>query len=206
MSKHCHGSVIKAALSCIALVLAACASTTLTNSWKSPDYKGPALKKLLVVGVSNQPALRRTFEDEFVKELKAVGIDAVASYDFIPEDGQVEEARVTQAVKEAGADGVLITRLVRVDVTAQVSPAYDAPGMRLGYYGGYAGAWRGGFYNPPVVSTTDTLVLETSLYGVNESNLLWSGTTQTFAPTSLKQNMPGFAKVIIAALQKQKLI
>ena len=206
MSKSARRSVLTNVLGAIALILSACASTSLTNSWRDPDYKGPPLRKIMVVGVSSQPVTRRTFEDEFVKELKAVGIDAVASYDFIPEDGQVEEARVTQAVKQAGADGVLITRLVRVDVTAQVSPGYYAPGMGLGYHGGYAGAWRGGFYNPPVVSTTDTLVLETSLYGVNESNLLWSGTTQTFAPTSLKQNMPGFAKVIIAALQKQKLI
>jgi hypothetical protein len=205
MTKHCDGSVIKVALSVIALLaLAACASTSLTNSWSSPDYKGPALKKLLVVGVSNQPAMRRTFEDEFVKELKAVGVDAVASYNFIPEDGQAEEARVNQAVKEAGADGVLITRLVRVDVNTQVAPAYP-PMMGMGFYGGYSRAW-GGFYSPPVVSTTDTLVLETNLYGVSESNLLWSGTTQTFAPTSLKQNMPGFAKVIIGALQKRKLI
>ncbi len=205
MNQHCHGSVIKAALCCIALLaLVACASTTLTNSWKSPDYNGPPLKKLLVVGVSNQPALRRSFEDEFVKELKAAGVDGVASYNFIPEDGQVEETRLKQAVEEAGSDGVLITRLVRVDVNTQVAPAYYPP-MGMGFYGGYTGAW-GGFYSSPVVSTTDTLVLETNLYGVTESNLLWSGTTQTFAPTSIKQNMPGFAKVVIGELQKQKLI
>ena len=53
---------------------------------------------------------------------------------------------------------------------------------------------------------TDTLVLETTLYGVDDSRLLWSGTTQTFAPTNIKQEMQGFAKVIIGALQKHKLI
>ena len=204
ISWHYHGRFVRAFLTSIALVLVACASTSLTNSWSSPDYKGPALKRLLVVGISNQPALRRTFEDEFVKDLKAVGVDAVASYNFIAEDGQAEEARVNQAVKQAGADGVLITRFVRVDVNTQVTPAYP-PMMGMGYYGGYAGAW-GGFYDPPMVTQTDTLVLDTNLYSVDESHLLWSGTTQTFAPTSLKQNMPGFAKVIIGALQKQKLI
>ena len=204
MSRPCHRIVIEAVFLCGALALAACASTSLTNSWSSPDYKGPALKKLLVVGVSNQPALRRTFEDEFVKDLKAVGVDAVASYNFIPEGGQVEEERVKQAVKQAGADGVVITRLVRIDVNTQVSPAY--PPMGMGFYGGYRYAWGGGFYDPPVATTTDTLVLETNLYAVDDSRLLWSGTTQTFAPTSLKDNMPGFAKVVIGALQKKKFI
>lgn len=157
-----------------------------------------------MVGVSDQPALRRTFEDQFVKDLKAVGVDAVASYNFIPEGGRAEEARVDQAVKDAGADGVLITRLVRVDVNTQVTPTYR-PMMGMGYYGGYAGAY-GGFYDPPMVTQTDTLVLETNLYGVDEAHLLWSGTTQTFEPTNLNQEMPGFTKVIIGALQKRKLI
>jgi hypothetical protein len=203
-AEHSRRIVGQAALTSMTLLLVACASTTLSNSWTSPDYKGPPLKKLMVVGVSNQPALRRTFEDEFVKDLKAVGVDAVASYTFIPQDGQAEEARVQQAVKDAGADGVLITRFVRVDVNTQVTPAYP-PAMGMGFYGGYAGAY-GGFYDPPMVTQTDTLVLETNLYGVDESHLLWSGTTQTFAPTNIKQEMQGFAKVIIGALQKHKLI
>jgi hypothetical protein len=199
-----YGSIVRAVLASIALLFAACASTTLSNSWVNPEYKGPPLKKVMVVGVSSQPALRRTFEDEFVKELKAVGVQGVASYNFIPEDGQAEEARISKAVKEAGVEGVLITRFVRVDVNTQVTPAYP-PMWGMGYYGGYAGAW-GGYYDPPMVSQTDTLVLETSLYGVDESHLLWSGTTQTFAPSNLKQEMPGFAKVVIGALQKHKLI
>lgn len=191
-------------LALIALLLGGCASTTLSNSWVNPDYKEPPLKKVMVVGVSSQPALRRTFEDELVKELKAAGVEAVASYNFIPEDGKAEEARVSKAVKDAGVQGVLITRFVRVDVNTQVPPAYP-PTWGMGYYGGYAGAW-GGYYDPPMVTQTDTLVLETSLYGVDESHLLWSGTTQTFAPSNLKQEMPGFAKVIIGALEKHKLI
>jgi hypothetical protein len=203
MSTYRQGSVLKAVLAIIVLAVAACAATKLTNSWSDPNYKGPALKKLLVVGVSSQPAVRRTFEDEFVKELNAAGVDAVASYTFIPEGGRAEEARLTQALKESSADGALITRLIRVDVQTQVSPAFRAPGM--GFYGGYSGAWAG-YYDPPMVSQTDTLVVETNLYGVNDSQLLWSGTTQTFAPTDIKQDIQGFAKLIIGTLKKQKLI
>jgi hypothetical protein len=204
LAKYLHRILALAVLTSLGLLLAACASTTISNSWTSPDYKGPPLKKLMVVAISKQPATRRTFEDEFVKELKAAGVDAVASYNFIPEDGQAEEARVTQAVKESGAQGVLITRFVKVDVNTPYAPAY--PGMMgMGYSVGYAGAW-GSYYDPPMVNQPDTLVLETSLYGVDESHLLWSGTTETFAPTNVKQEMQGFAKVIIGALKKRKLI
>jgi len=196
--------VTRVALALIALFLAACASTTLTNSWKSPEYKGPELKKLLVVGVSKEATTRRTFEDEFVKQIKAAGVDAVASYTVMPEDGKAEEGRLKQAIKDAGADGALITHLVRVDVATQYSPSFY-PAGGLGMYGGYSGAWAG-YYDAPVVSQTDTVVLETSLYSADDSKLLWSGTTDTFAPTSIKENMPGFAKVIIGALKKDKFI
>ena len=204
MATYRHTQVTGLALSFIVLALLGCAATTLKNSWRDPDYKGPPLKKVMVVGVSNQAATRRTFEDEFVKQLKADGVEGIQSYNFIPQDGKAEEAQVKQAVQKAGADGVLITRLVRIDVNTQVAPAYPAaPGM--GFYGGYAGAW-GGYYDPPMVYQTDTLVVDTSLYGLNDSVLLWSGTTQTFAPTDIKKDIEGFAKVIIDALKKQKLI
>jgi hypothetical protein len=70
-----------------ALVLAlvgACQSTTLENSWRDAQYKGPPLKKLLVVGVANQATTRRLFEDGFVKELAEIGVAGVQSYDYIP--------------------------------------------------------------------------------------------------------------------------
>ena len=202
MSKDRGPQIAKLVLSLILLTLVGCQSTTLKNSWRDPDYKGPPLKKIMVVGISKQAVNRRIFEDQFVAQLKAAGVEGVQSYLFIPQDGKADEGTVKEAVQKAGADGVLVTRLVRVDVNTQVTPAYP---VGMGFYGGYAGAW-GGYYDPAMVTTTDTLVVETNLYGLNDSVLLWSATTQTFAPTDLKTDIDAFAKVIIEQLKKQKLI
>ena len=64
MVKYRRTHVARIVLACVALALAGCAATTLKNSWRDPAYKGPPLKKVMVVGVSNQPDTRRTFEDE----------------------------------------------------------------------------------------------------------------------------------------------
>ena len=111
-----------------------------------------------MVGVSKQPSIRRTFEDEFVAKLKSAGVDAVPSYLFIPEDGQVEEARLQEAVKRGNADAVIITRLVRVEKKTEVSPGFyqPAPAVTLGYYGGYSAAWLG-YYEPPRIYQYDVL-------------------------------------------------
>jgi len=34
----------------------------------------------MVIGVTKQASIRRTFEDEFVAELKAAGVNAIPSY------------------------------------------------------------------------------------------------------------------------------
>jgi len=201
MAKSRQTHIARIVLSCLVLAMVGCAATTLKNSWRDPSYKGPPLKKVMVVGVSSQPATRRTFEDEFVKQLQANGVQGIQSYNFIAQNGKAEEGQVKQAVQKAGADGALITRLVRVDVNVQVVQ----PMGFYGGYGGYAGAW-GGYYDPPMVSQTDTVVLETTVWGLNDSVLLWSGSTETFAPTNIRLEMENFAKLIIGALKKQKLI
>ena len=109
------------------LLLAACASTSLVNQWKSPEFSGPPMRKVLVVSVTQQTTVRRVFEDEFAKQLRAAGVEAVPSYTIIPEDGKAEQAVLEKAVQDLGADGVLVTRLMKSEQKTQVSPAYYHP-------------------------------------------------------------------------------
>src|SRR5262245_43588141 len=95
----------------------------------------------MVIGVSKQLAIRRKFDAEFVTKLKQAGVEALPSYLYSPEDGQVDESRLQAAVKQAGADAVVITRLVRVEKKSEVSPGFYQPGP-FGFYGGYSAAWR----------------------------------------------------------------
>src|SRR5690349_11709708 len=72
----------------VASLLYACASTKLINSWRDPKYSGPPLTKVLVIGVTKQAVVRRTFEDAFAHELSGHGAAAVPSYTLIAEDGE----------------------------------------------------------------------------------------------------------------------
>ena len=94
----------------------------------------------MVIGVSKQPSIRRSFEDEFVTQLKAAGVDAVPSYLYISEDGQVE-SRLQAAGKQANADAVIITRLVRGSEKDSSDPGlfYEpVPGLGYGFYDGHS--------------------------------------------------------------------
>jgi hypothetical protein len=191
----------------VAFVLAGCAATKIVTEWSNPDYASPRFKKILVIGVSKQPSIRRTFEEEFVNKLKAAGVDAVPSYLYIPEDGQVDEARLHAAVKQANADGVIITRLVRVEKKTEVSPGFyqPAPAATFGFYRGYSTAWLG-YYEPPRIYQYEVYISETSLYDVTKNQLVWTGTAETTDPGNIGNEIKRYVDIVIDALRSKKLL
>jgi hypothetical protein len=189
------------------LGLFGCGSTKLVNQWENPQHVPARLNRILVIGVSREPGLRRTFEDQFVVKLKEIGVDAVPSYRFIPEDGPVDEGRLQAAVKQAGADGVLMTRLVRVERKTEVTPGYyaPAPAVGFGFYPWYSAGWLG-YYEPPRVYQYDVYISETSLYDVKQNQLVWSGTVQTTAPRDLNKEIERYVTTVIKALKKEQVL
>jgi hypothetical protein len=187
--------------------LSACASTSLDNTWKDPQYGGGPVSKVLVVGISNQASARRAFEDTFAQALTQQGVQVVASYTLIPQDGQIAEEALQKAADQAGVNGVLITRLVgrKTDVYATGSVPPPAFGMRRGYYGYYTGAWVG-YYEPATVQTTDYVIAETTLFRTGAPEPVWSATSRSLELGDVRKATEGFAKTMIAALKKEGLI
>ena len=198
------------AVAILLALLAGCASTSIVEQWQSPDYKGGPFKRLLVVGVTKEATVRRIFEDEFVRQLRARGTDAVASYTLIPEDGQVDRPRLERAVKESGADGVIITRVVKVEQRTQIVPGTPAfPGFGTDIYGHYGTGWGGvwtGYASPPAVFQYEEVRVETKLFAARDAALVWAAQSEVFAPTDARKDSADFVSRIIAALASRKLI
>jgi len=191
----------------LALGATGCASTHIVNEWSHPEYVAPRFNRILVIGVSQQASIRRTFEDAFVARLKATGVDAVPSYRYIPEDGPVDEARLQESVKQANADAAIVTRLVRVETKTRVSPGIyqPAPALTFGFYPGYADAWLG-YYEPPTVYQYDVYTSETSLYDMTRNQLVWSGTVETRAPGDINKEISHYVDTVIKALRSRNLL
>jgi hypothetical protein len=199
------GQVVGLPLIAGALLFSACATTQIINQWSDPSYTSPSFKRIMVIGVSKQDSIRRTFEDEFVAQLKALGIDAVPSYLFIPEAGQAEESRLKQAVRQAGADAAIITRLVRVETKAQMTPGRYGPYPGFGFYRWYSNAWVG-FYEPPRLNFYDIYISETSLYDVINDRLVWSGIAKTTDLGDTQKEIKEYVQTVIQALSERNLL
>ena len=183
-----------------------CATTELTNTWKDPQYHGGPVKKIMVVGISNQASVRRSFEDTFAQTLKGNGVEAVPSYTVVPEDGQMPEDKLLAAVKQSGADAVLITRMVERQTDIAVTPAAPMGMYRTTSMSGYySGAWMG-YYEPMAVQEFHYVVAETTLFVAGRSEPVWSGMTRTEESNDIRFATEGFAKPVIAAMKKEGLI
>lgn len=188
-------------MSCL---LAACATTPrVSNSWRANDYAGPALTKLLVVGVGVDGASRRSFEDTLVQQLQANGVDARASY-ALGVEATTERAALERAAREAGMQAVVETRVLRSGYT---TPAHDGPvfmpGFGFGSRGSYAGASVifGGPGRQEVGAT-----VESSLYSVPGSRMLWSLTSEDYYASDPQRSNAGLAALIVKRLREQGLI
>lgn len=182
-------------------LLAGCASTAIRTAWFDPGFSGPPFRKLIVAGIHGTVADRRVFEDVFSYHLRAAGVDAIPGYQLLPDDAKADEPRWNAAVQGAGADGVLMVRLVRLDNRTQIA---TAPMARLHGWGPYG--WYPGWVAVADIRQYDVATVETSLFDVRGKRLVWAATSETFNATTVARETAGFADVIIGALAQRGLI
>ena len=188
----------------IVTLIASCASTTLVNQWRASDYRGGPFGNILVIGISDQEGIRRTFEDVFADKLRERGVAAVPGHRQLPSTGKADEQTLLKAVRDSAADGVLMTRVVGVDTETRYIPGYIGMWPSPGFYGYYASAWA--YYEPPRLEQYKIVTLETNLWDMRTKSLVWSGTTKTLQPGEVHKEVLELARVLIGALEQNGLI
>jgi len=189
------------------LTLSACVSTRLVERWKDPAYAGPALHKMLVVGVQKDQGRRRVWEDAMVVALAARGVQAEASYQLFPDQAPAPEQLTAMAARDS-FDGVAATHFVNGRQSAYVE-AYPGWGWGWGYgwrrrYGGGWGAW----YGPGYVESDYQADYQTDVFTVDAAGgkLIWSGITRSVDPSSTKSVTNEIGHVLVPELVKDGIL
>jgi hypothetical protein len=188
-------------------ILTSCATTTLNSVWKDDNYSGK-VKRVLVIGVSKRPALKRFFEDEFVRQLKARGTDAVAGFTVLPPDKEADMNIIAPKIKELGIDGIIVTRLVDKKTVETYIPGeayYVPPAHYRGWDSYYSRSYRV-IYSPGYTVKDEIVVLETNLYDTGSEQLVWSAMSETFVEGSSDDLIRSFVQVMIKDLYEKSLL
>jgi len=202
-------SVSLLSLFAVAVLLSACQSTSIQSAWFDPNFKGGPMQKIDVVMVGTNLASRRAAEDIFAQKLRDVGVDGVAGWTVIPDEARAAQQPFTEAVTRTGAQGLLVVRLLGVDTRTQVTTTM-VPAMGSPFGGPFGGPsmspWGPVWYAVPQVQQFQLANVEATLFEAVSHRPVWSATTQTFNPTSVAQETPGFARLVIGQLQARGLI
>ena len=185
-----------------AVFLTSCATTTLTTVWKDEAFHG-AVKKLVVVGAFRRPTVRNFFEDEFARQLKAHGVEAIASYTLVPIDELPEKDLLMAKIRETGADAALVTRMVDKKTVESYVPGevYVVPRSyrRWGPYFDY-------IYTPGYMVREEYAYAETNIYETNTQQLIWSAMSSTLLSGDKQDLIKSFVSTMVAKMAEDKLI
>jgi hypothetical protein len=178
-----------------AVLLSGCATTThVTSEWRDPDVeKAGPYKNIFVIAVTGKEDIRNQMEDDLSAAITAQGVSAVASHLSVSEEDKLEKAELIKAVKKAGADAVLVVRMVskenRTDTMTVSSPSQSTSS----YHGYYNSSWAG--YDA-VQYSYDVFYLETKLFDVATEKNVWGVSTESIDPKKIKKAISGFAGII----------
>jgi len=188
----------------ITFTLNGCSTATpIVSEWRNPAHASGSFQRLMIRGPSGETTLRRNFEDEFVAQLTAAGIDALASYRYMPENEGIDENNLNQAAQTARADGLLLVRSLRVDERTNYPSI--GPEISFGIFGSNVGAGWSGFPGASGPYRYNEYTSETVLYDVTTNALVWTGTVKTTDPTNVQTAIKSYVQTIMKALAAQNL-
>lgn len=192
-----------------ALLLGACTdSTVFVSTWKAPDVTviAPGNKTVAAVFVSTDESQRRAAEDTLAADLSARGARGIASYAMLPAKQHYNADAARARLKEAGANGVVVMRVVAKDQQVTISPGAPPPPR---YYGGFGPYWGYGWdyaYSQPTVYTDTLVSVETLVYSLDQDKLLWASTSKTTNPKDLATLVTEVAAATVNEMTKQGLL
>jgi hypothetical protein len=181
------------------LALSGCSTATpIVSEWRNPAYASGPFKRIMVGGPSGETSVRRNFEDEFVVQLQAAGIDGLASYRYIPENEGIDENKLKQAAQKARADAVLFARSLKMEQKTNFGPTF--PYLSFGIFGSNVGASWSGLPGTSGAYRYNEYTSETTLYDVAKNELVWTGTTKTTEPENVQTAIKSYVEAVMKAL------
>jgi hypothetical protein len=179
-----HLQVLLAAAA--ALCFTGCATNSIEKTWKSPAYQQGPVAKVAVLGVDERGLVRQGFENRFVRDFQARGQASLATFELLGLDEiKSDKVKAASRLREAGADSVLIVRLVdRASYDRQVRATEaryveSVTGMQ-NYYGWYD-YYEVAYTDIGTVwsSSEQKIYLDSSLFDLATGQRLWSALTLT---------------------------
>lgn len=198
----------------LSIFITGCSSTKLVQEYKNPESINFEANKVLVVGISADKDLRRTYEKKMVDALENEGVIAVKSIDFFEKSFTDNKKSILQLntienqLLEAGFDAILFTKITGKESRVTVVNAYrnfsnNYPTFEDYYYGNQH------LYFKEQQERYQVYTTETSLYCIcpgKERELLWSGEIEVVDANRINRNINSYITVLFKNLEENSIL
>jgi hypothetical protein len=184
------------------LFLGACAGgAQLVRVEMAPGYdKGP-LQRVMVVGYLDQRPNRIHFENEFVKQFRAHGVQAVTSLAVLPKNKETNKQEIFRQAKLQKTQAIFVGFLIDVNTKTSHTPGYSQPFYRL------EPGWGTMGWGVPGYSTEhQTVRVLTQLYDTHSQQVFWTAVTKIVQPKSVGEILDSMAVEVMSNLKKKGLV
>jgi len=191
-------------LACLAAL--ACATSHIETSWVEPSAtpRSFEMRRVLVVALAPDGAIRRTAEDALYAALSSTPrgqsgqLSVEPSYRLLDDRDLSDVDAARRKVEAAGFDGAVLVRFV--------SAEQKISGRGAGYGGGFWGSYGRGAWDAPYARTDTILRLQVNIYSLTEDKLLWSGVSRTTNPSGIDALIREVADAVRDDLVKRGLL
>lgn len=199
-----------------ALLLASCASSTFTQTWKDPGYASRPVRRVLVIGITlRDEVLQASFENALALELRLRGYQvATASSLFAP--WQLDAETVLGYAKEKDGDLIIQVGLVNHTTSTLVPSTYQLVSLPNGMPTPYSPGLGGPTGGPPYgfaliqqqgqVNETLEVMAEIQVYSLRVDRLVWSAQSKTINVRGDQEAAEVLARALVNDLGKAGIL
>lgn len=188
-------------------------SVKIDNSWINGDYRGGPLNKILVVGLGQNPANVKLWEDLFVQSLSKAGYDATPAYTVFteapseePQPQDLEAAK--QKIRDMGFEGVILGKIRDVESGPVIEGGETHVVATPAYYSFYS------YYRPQTytvqdskrVVNVDRVRVETNIYAVEGEIMVYTAMIDSINASNSDTAIKGLVESVIKDLKKRKVL
>lgn len=202
-----------ALLVCVSLLLGACAGPKVTLVQPLSESADAPYSNLLVVSLFKSFDVRREFEQEIVKQLKARGVEAVASTSMMNTKTPVIRDTFVAMVEQRNSDAILVTQLVDLETVSKVKDRSPQAtyNVRPTYYYNVWSVELTEYAEPPGVEFKHSLTMATEVFSARSQQPVWTIESSSKLTVNIDQQERGTtiaaeAKAIISAMSRDRLL
>ena len=205
MKKISIRSIVVFVISLVALISCA-ADTELTATHKYKSIETGYVNSILIVGISEDLAIRKLFEETFAKRFNRAGVNSVSSMVVISSEKEMDKDTIKSAAVENSMETVLVTHLAASGDKKVYQPGPTGISRSGRQFGNYYPFIVDSIHHPGRFKDRKFVKLVTNLYETSTEEQIWGGVSESIEPKSTERIIETLVEKIIKDMRKNNLI